>query len=61
VDPSDEPGEGREDLLESIVLPGLLDSVAQIKENLGEIRAQIDKQRVRVQELRAKKLAEPGM
>jgi elongator complex protein 1 len=61
VNSSKEDVDEREDLLETVLLPGLLDAAAQIRENLDEIRTQIDKQRARVRELRVKKLVEPGV
>jgi hypothetical protein len=49
-----------EDLVETIVLPGLFEATVQIKEDLSEIHSQIEKQRTRVRELRERKLADPG-
>jgi hypothetical protein len=49
-----------EDLVETIVLPGLFETAAQIKEDMSEIHSQIEKQRTRVRELRERKLSDPG-
>jgi elongator complex protein 1 len=49
-----------EDLLQSVILPGMLELAAQYTEDLDEMRVQIDKQRARIAQLRVKKAAEPG-
>jgi hypothetical protein len=49
-----------EDLLQSVILPGMLELAAQYTEDLDEMRVQIDKQRARLAELRVKKATEPG-
>jgi hypothetical protein len=49
-----------EDLVETIVLPGLFETAAQIKEDSSEIHTQIENQHTRIRELRERKLADPG-
>jgi hypothetical protein len=50
----------QEDLMETIVVPGLLDAASMIMEGLEEMRVQMEKQQARVKELRKKKAADPG-
>lgn len=60
--PKEEQGtENREeDLLIELVHPGALNAAAQIGEDVGEMRGQLQKQRARVAELRIRKLEDPG-
>lgn len=48
------------ELLGDVVHPALLESRAQITEDITEMREQIRKQVVRLRELRIKKTEEPG-
>ena len=50
----------RPELLEEIILPGTLESRAQIAEEIGEMKDQLRKQVLRLRELRIKKVEEPG-
>jgi predicted amidohydrolase YtcJ len=50
----------QEDLMETIVVPGLLDAASMIMEGLEEMRVQMEKQQARVKELRKKKATDPG-
>jgi len=51
---------GTPELLEDVVHPALLESRAQISEDIGEMREQLRKQVARLRELRIKKIEEPG-
>jgi elongator complex protein 1 len=51
---------GTPELLEDVVHPALLESQAQISEDIGEMQEQIRKQVTRLRELRIKKIEEPG-
>ena len=49
------------ELTEEIIHPGALETKSQLVEDLGEIKSQLSKQVARVQELRVKKVEQPGM
>lgn len=48
------------ELLEDVVHPALMESREQISEDIAEMKEQIQKQLVRLRELRIKKIEEPG-
>ena len=48
------------ELLEEIIYPGTLDARTQISEDLHEMREQLHKQVSRIQELRVRKVEDPG-
>lgn len=48
------------ELLMDIIHPGALESRAQVAEDINEMREQLRKQLNRIQELRIKKVEEPG-
>ncbi len=50
----------RPELLADVIYPGALESRYQIKEDVNEMREQLRKQFSRLQELRIKKVEEPG-
>lgn len=50
----------KEELLEEVVYPAALESMAQFTEDVTEMREQIRKQKDRLKELRIKKVEEPG-
>jgi len=51
---------GTPELLEDIVHPALLESRAQISEDIEEMQEQLRKQVTRLRELKIKKFEEPG-
>lgn len=51
---------GKTELVEEIIFPSLLDSRAQITEDIQEMQSQLSKQTDRIRELRIKKIEEPG-
>jgi len=50
----------RQELLEEIIQPGLLESRSQTTDDLNEMRDQLRKQLSRLRELRVRKVEEPG-
>ena len=48
------------DLLASVIYPGALESRTQIADDLSEMQEQLRKQLGRLQELRVRKIEEPG-